>query len=173
MDNRESRPVAIGRIVFRSWEHEWVTGDRHASSVSTASRVLPKDVSEPIYSMFERLELLLLRESLPFPPYGLRIAQGQDAVFPAFEDHSVQYLPIEHFCPTWDDNLRRQRLLLSGGPTTKGGKFGTTIEVPLAERRLGDFYEVKWESKFGTVELHQLLGRMPSFRRCVDARRPR
>jgi hypothetical protein len=93
MDNRGSRPVVIGQIVFRSWEHEWVTGDRYASSVSAASRL---------------------------------------------EDHAVQYLPIGHYCPTWDDNLRRRRLLLSGGPKTKGGKFGTTIEVPLAERRLCD-----------------------------------
>jgi hypothetical protein len=159
MDNRGSRPVVIGQIVFRSWEHEWVTGDRYASSVSAASRVLPKDVSEPIYSLLERLELLLLRESLPFPPYGLRMAQGQDVPYPTLEDHAVQYLPIGHYCPTWDDNLRRRRLLFSGGPKTKGGKFGTTIEVPLAERRLCDFYEVKWESKFGTVELDQLLGR--------------
>jgi hypothetical protein len=167
MDNRGSRPVAIGQIVFRSWEHEWVTGERHASSVSTASRVLPKDVSEPIYSLLERLELLLLRESLPFPPYGLRIAQGQDVPYPTSQDQvvqnlrdqAVQYLPIGHCCPTWDDNLRRRRLLLSGGPKTKGGKFGTTLEVPLAERRLCDFYEVKWESKFGTIELDQLLGR--------------
>jgi hypothetical protein len=71
MDSPASRPVAIGQIVFRSWEHEWVTGDRYASSVSNARRVLPKDISAPIYSLLERLETLLLRESLPFPPYGL------------------------------------------------------------------------------------------------------
>jgi hypothetical protein len=101
---------------------------------------------------------MLLRKSLPFPPYGLRIAQEQDLYFP-LEDYAARYLPISHYCPTWDDKLRRARLVLSSGPKTKRGKFGKILEVPLAERRLCDFYEIKWVSTFGTVELDQLLRR--------------
>jgi hypothetical protein len=108
MDSPASQPVAIGQIVFRSWEHEWVTGDRYASSVSTARRVLPKDISAPIYSLLERLESLLLRESLPFPPYGLRIGEGKEVSFPNLPDQGAQYLPIGHYCETWDDDLRRK-----------------------------------------------------------------
>jgi hypothetical protein len=122
-----------------------------------ARRVLPKDISAPIYSLLERLESLLLRQSLPFPPYGLRIGEGKDVSFPSLPDQAAQYLSIGHYCKTWDDDLRREKFLLTDGPKTKLGKFGTIIKVPLAARQLCEFYEVKWESKFGTVELDQLL----------------
>jgi hypothetical protein len=65
--------VEIGRIMFRSWEHEWQTGDREASSVASASRVLPEAVTQPIYEIMERWERDLLRSSLPFSPYRLRV----------------------------------------------------------------------------------------------------
>ena len=59
--------VEVGRIVFRSWEHEWQTGDRESFSLASAG------ITRAIYEALERWERDLLRSSLPYPPYGLRI----------------------------------------------------------------------------------------------------
>ena len=49
MANELTAPlVEIGRIAFRSWEHEWQTGKHEAPWVASAERTLPADVTQPI-----------------------------------------------------------------------------------------------------------------------------
>jgi hypothetical protein len=97
--------VEIGRIVFRSWEHEWQTDHKEASSVASARKTLPSEVTQPIYEILERWERDLLRSSLPFSPYGLRIRPANNH-WMAFADGDYllvenlrRCLPIGQVCP--------------------------------------------------------------------------
>src|SRR5208337_4860624 len=61
--------VEIVRLVFKSWEHRWVTGVRMAASTASAHRLMPETTTEPIYDILYERELL--RDTMPLSPYGL------------------------------------------------------------------------------------------------------
>src|ERR1700730_10227854 len=65
--------VEVGRILFRSWEHQWETGENEAPWGALSKRTMTSDVTQPIYEILTQWEQDLLRSSLPFSPYGLRI----------------------------------------------------------------------------------------------------
>jgi hypothetical protein len=139
-----SLEVEVGRIVFRSWEHEWQTGIRETSSVATAKRLLPNDVTQPVYEILERWEQQLLRLSLPFSPYGLRIrpANNEWMAFAARYDHLVELahrsLPLTHLCPNWDAALPQ--------PPEKHLKYGNVLRAPSSDCIIESVYEVKWQT---------------------------
>jgi hypothetical protein len=136
-------PVEIGRIVFRSWEHEWQTDSREAMSVASASRTLPEKVTQPIYQILERWERDLLRSSLPFSPYGLRIRSANNnwMTFANGNYHLVETayrcLPIRHLCPNWDEILPQ--------PREKRSKYGA-LKAPMSDTPVNSAYELIWRS---------------------------
>ena len=136
--------VEVGQIVFRSWEHEWQTDHKEAPSVASARRVLPSGITQPIYEILERWERDLLRSSLPFSPYGLRIRPANnDWMTFANGDYSLvetarRCLPIAQLCPNWDEVLPQ--------PQEKRTKFGTVLRAPLSDTRINSAYEVMWRS---------------------------
>lgn len=142
--------VEVGRIVFRSWEHEWKTGESEAQSVASAMRLLPSDLTSPIYEILERWEQDLLRSSLPFSPYGLRIRRANNG-WMAFRDgnyHLVEYgirdLPIGKLCENWETALPQ--------PQEKQGRY-RILKAPSADTRVSYVYEVKWLPVF--IDFHQ------------------
>lgn len=164
-DGFPSPKIEVGRILFRSWEHEWQTGNRDASSVASAKRLLPSDVTRPIYEILERWERDFLRSSLPYPPYGLRIRRGNDdwlllvlsAYQNTFPDYTLETLrrssKLGEICPNWDAALPE--------PRTKPGKFGNVLCAPSGDRPVDWGYEVEWRTAvFPTQELtpEKLLG---------------
>ncbi len=150
--------IEIGRIVFRSWEHEWQTDQREAPSVASAKRLLPNVITQPIYEILERWERDLLRSSLPFRPYGLRIrlANNDWMAFADGDYHLVETcrrsLPIGQLCPHWDEALPQ--------PQEKRAKYGgALLRAPLGDTLLNTVYEVVWQPAVfpETVSLDKLL----------------
>lgn len=142
--------VEIGRIVFRSWEHRWKTDQVEAQSIASAARVLPDVLTEPIYEILKRWEHSLLRSSLPFSPYGLRIRSANGwLAFEGSEHHLVetvrQSCRIGEICPNWDEALRRRRLLLVKGPRERHDKYGAVVRVPSSDAPISSAYEVRWQ----------------------------
>ncbi|HEY1934487.1 MAG TPA: hypothetical protein VGG99_20965 [Acetobacteraceae bacterium] len=144
--------VEVGRIVFRSWEHEWQTGDKETFSLASAKKLLPSEITRPIYEVLERWERDLLRSSLPYPPYGLRIRRAKsewlDLMLSAYKGEPLFYgvenatkyglegRSIGELCPNWDAALPE--------PRSKQGRFGTTLHAPLAGSNLTWAYELEW-----------------------------
>jgi hypothetical protein len=149
--------VEIGRIVFRSWEHEWQTDDKNAASVASARRMLPADVTQPIYEILERWERDLLRSSLPFSPYGIRIRRANnDWMAFANGDYWLaetarRCLPVGEVCPNWDEALPY--------PREKRTKYGAVLRAPASDTRINSVYEVIWQSAVfpETVRIDELL----------------
>jgi hypothetical protein len=144
MDNDlAASSVEIGRIMFRSWEHQWETDEREAPSVASAKRLMSSYVTRPIYEILENWEHDLLRSSLPFSPYDLRVRSANNA-WMAFADgnyHLVEtcrrFLPVGELCPNWDETLPK--------PQEKRGKYGVVLRAPLADVPLNRVYEVMWQ----------------------------
>lgn len=136
----------LGRIVVRSWEHTWLTGISEVRSVAEASRLLPPSTTEPLYELLTRLERALIRDTLPFPPFDVRLHVGHRAPIPDDEvsDLFAQYWPIDTLCPMWDEVLRRKRLLLRKGPREQVGRYGQVLRVPTGNTPLLEVYEVRW-----------------------------
>jgi hypothetical protein len=144
--------VEVGSIVFRSWEHEWQTGDKETFSLASANRLLPSEITRPIYEVLERWEHDLLRSSLPYPPYGLRIRRANsewlDLLRSAYKgellfwgvENATKYgldeRSIGELCPNWDAALPE--------PRSKQSRFGTTLYAPLADSKVTWAYELKW-----------------------------
>jgi hypothetical protein len=157
-------PVEIGRIVFRSWEHEWQTGEREARSIASAKRLLPIDITQPIYAILERWERDLIRSSLPYSPYRLRVRRAdawQSLVLSSYPDGFVACTEIgrrgsalRELCPSWDAILPE--------PRYKKGKFGNAMQAPEADHPLDWAYELEWRSEVfptGDVNVDALFGR--------------
>lgn len=149
--------VEIGRIVFRSWEHEWQTDQREAPSVALAKRLLPNDVTQPIYRILRRWERDLLRSSLPFSPYGLRIrpANNDWMAFANgeywFTEANRPHLSVGELCPKWDQMLPQ--------PQEKCTKYGAVLRAPTSDTRINSVYEVIWQSAVfpEAVKIDELL----------------
>jgi hypothetical protein len=149
--------VEVGRIVFRSWEHEWETGYREADSVASARRTLPSDVTQPIYEILERWERDLLRSSLPFSPYGLRIRPPNTNCWTfvdtdyAFAETARRVSPVGELCPKWDESLPQ--------PQEKRTKFGAVLRAPLSDTQVNSVYQVIWRPATfpETVNIDKLL----------------
>ncbi len=153
MDDGLSAPrIEIGRIVFRSWEHEWQTGHKETFPVASAKRLLPNEITRPIYEVLERWERDLLRSSLPYPPYGLRIRRANsewlDLMRCSYKgellfwgvEHATEYgladRSIGEFSPNWDAALPE--------PRSKEGRFGTTLQAPSADSKVTWAYGLEW-----------------------------
>jgi hypothetical protein len=123
--------VEVGRIVFRSWEHEWQTDHKEAFSIASARRTLHGDVTQPIYQILERWERDLLRSSLPFSPYGLRIraANNNWMMFADGNYHLVEAArrcsPIGQLCPDWDAVQPEHQ--------KKRTKYGAVLRAPMSD----------------------------------------
>ena len=66
--------VEFGQIVVESWEHKWKNPDNQGDvPLAQAERVLPREATEKIYQFLEKTEKMLLRGSLPFPPFDFRV----------------------------------------------------------------------------------------------------
>lgn len=145
--------VEVGCVVFRSWEHQWQTDHREAPSVASASRTMPKNLTQPIYEVLEQWERDFLRSSLPFPPYGLRIRAVDGWM--DFADGSYHLkelarrsLPISYLCPNWDEMI----------PQKKKSKYGSELIAPSGDTMVRDAYEVIWQDVVPRpVELDTLL----------------
>jgi hypothetical protein len=149
--------VEIGRIVFRSWEHQWQTDEREAPSVASAKRLLSEHVTRPIYEILESWQRDLLRSSLPFSPYGLRVRPANND-WMAFADgfyHLVELLrrsqAVGQLCPNWDEALPE--------PQEKRTKYGALLRAPFGDTPLNTVYEVVWRPAVfpETVSLDKLL----------------
>jgi hypothetical protein len=135
--------VEIGKIVFRSWEHQWETEEKFASAVASAKRALPSDFTKPIYEILEGWEQCLKRSSLPFAPYNLRIRPTNDAwkAFTGGFDPSeilMLHRSLREMCAGWDGMLPQ--------PRTKQGKYGQQLVAPAGDQMLLGHYEVEWHS---------------------------
>lgn len=151
-DGIQAPGVEVGRIVFRSWEHEWQTGDRETFSLASAKKLLPSEITRPIHEVLERWERDLLRSSLPYSPYGLRIRRANmewlNLLRPAYQGellfygvesatvYNLEERSIGELCPNWDAALPE--------PRSKQGKFGTTLHAPPADRRVIWAYGLEW-----------------------------
>lgn len=152
-DDSPASEVEVGRIVFRSWEHEWQTGDKEAPSLASAKRLLPSEITRPIYEVLERWERDLLRSSLPYPPFGVRIRRANSEwlalLLPEHKNHPLSFQvetvtkygledrSIGEFCPDWDAMLPE--------PRSKKGSFGTTLRAPSADNKIIWAYELEWQ----------------------------
>jgi len=149
--------VEIGRIVVRSWEHEWKTEEKTSSSVASAQRLLPSDFTKPVYDILERGEQYLLRSSLPFLPYDLRIrrANNEWMGFAGQVDWLLEWarlrLHLGELCPGWDNALPQ--------PSAKKGKYGQMLYAPGGDSPIIAGYEVVWQPilPFEGVDLDKLL----------------
>src|SRR5262249_46489359 len=149
--------VEIGRIVFRSWEHEWQTDLKEAPSVASARRTLPSDITRPIYEILERWERDLLRSSLPFSPYGFRIRSvNNDWMALANGDYWLaetarRCLRVGELCANWNEALPQ--------PQEKRTKYGAVLRAPTSEIQINSAYEVTWRSAVfpETVRIDELL----------------
>jgi hypothetical protein len=146
--------VEVGRIVFRSWEHEWQTGDRETFSLASAKRLLPSEITRAIYEVLERWERDLLRSSLPYAPYGLRIRRANsewldllrsaykcELLFWGVENatkYGLEERTIGELCPNWDAALPE--------PRSKQGRFGTTLHAPSAGSKVTWAYGLEWRA---------------------------
>jgi hypothetical protein len=164
-DERPNPTVEVGRIVFRSWEHEWQTGERDCASLALAARLLPASFTQPIYDILGRWEQELERSSLPYPPYGLRIRRGKNQWLPvALADYGgdpSNYLTefcrrkctLCDICPGWEEALPE--------PRVKKGKFGNELFAPGADTPLEWKYSFEWQSAIfpeREVRIADLLG---------------
>jgi hypothetical protein len=158
MDNEPlAPPMEVGRIVFCSWEHEWKTGQKEAASIALAERVMPAGLTKPIYDILEQWERDLLRSSLPFPPYGLRVRRATflDLISQDGSVHLVKLahrsLQISELCSEWDQ-ARPQ-------PSEKRGKYGEILRAPTGNEQINSFYEIAWRPVASTepVDLDNLL----------------
>lgn len=135
--------VEIGRIVFRSWEHEWQTGDKETFSLASAKKLLPIEITRPIYEWLEGWERDLLRSSLPYPPGGWRIrgSEWQKLLHSAAENTLKRAVKngckLGELCPNWDAALPE--------PRSKQGRFGTSLCAPLASSPVLLYYGLKWD----------------------------
>lgn len=161
-DDSPVASVEIGSIVFRSWEHEWQTDQREAPSVASAKRLLPSDLTRPIYEILGRWERDLLRSSFPLSPYGLRIRAADnrwmDLVSQDGSDHlaemACRMVPIHKLCPGWDEAVSQLQ--------QKRTKYGVVREASASNITLNDLYEVIWRSAIfpeQPVNIDQLLRR--------------
>jgi hypothetical protein len=157
--------VEVGRILFRSWEHQWETGENEAPSVALAKRTMPSDVTQPIYEILAQWEQDLLRSSLPFSPYGLRIrpANNDWMTFADGDYHLVEAarrsLPLGQVCQNWDEALPQ--------PPQKQAKFGVVLRAPSSGTQINFVYEVIWRSAIfpETVDIGKLFGQFsPRYR---------
>ncbi len=145
--------VEIGRIVFRSWEHEWQTGDKETFSLASAEKLLPIEITRPIYERLERWERDLLRSSLPYPPGGWRIRRAgtewqnllhsatKNPLTCAFENarkYGFEGCKLDEICPNWDVVLPE--------PRSKQGRFGTSLCAPPASSPVLLYYGLEWRS---------------------------
>lgn len=159
--NLPALSVEIGSVVFRSWEHEWQTEEKEATSIASARRIMPNDITQPIYELLDRWEGHFLRSSLPFAPYRLRVRLANDD-WMNFADGNFwliektrHCLPVREFCPNWDEVLPQ--------PRTKRTKYGAALTAPTGESRLDWIYEVKWQPVLfdsqWQVDIDKLLGK--------------
>lgn len=149
LKRRKGARSTVGRVVFRSWEHQWITGEPWVASVASASRLLPERRTAPIYDILKRWEQSLLRASLPFAPHDVRIVEENELLaYENYDDHFPDWvrraLPIGQICPDWEEALRKKRLLLAKGPREKPLKSGLILKVPSGETPLNCVYEVEW-----------------------------
>jgi hypothetical protein len=140
---KKGEKVEIGRIVFRSWEHEWQTGEKE-TSLASAKKLLPIEITRPIYEWLEGWERDLLRSSLPYPPGGWRIrgSEWQKLLHSAAENTlncSVKNgCELGELCPNWDAALPK--------PRRKQGRFGQSLYAPLASDPVRLYYGLEWRS---------------------------
>jgi hypothetical protein len=150
--------VKVVRLVFRSWEHRWLTGDPEVASVAAARRLLPESATEGIYDILRRWERELLRETLPFSPYGLRVrplsrgsanAIGGDDRFVAFVRPS---LCLSEVCPDWDAMLPQ--------PLETRSKYGELLRAPTRDALIRDAYSLELRAAVfpDEVRIDDLLG---------------
>jgi hypothetical protein len=130
--------VEVGRIVFRSWEHQWQTDSLYACSVGSARRALPSDITRPIYAILERWERDLLRSSLPFPPYGLRIRPSHRVEIADASDILVEKCcrHLGELCPNWDEALPQPQVKRTGY---------RELRAPSGDTSLGHAYQMEWQ----------------------------
>jgi hypothetical protein len=150
--------VEVVRLVFRSWEHRWLTSNPEAASVAAARRLLPESATAPIYDILRRWERELLRETLPFSPYGLRLrpvsrasanAIGGDDRFEAMARLSYS---LGEVCPDWDA-VRPQ-------PLEKRSKYGEVLRAPTRDTPIRDAYSLELRTAVfpDVVKIDDLLG---------------
>jgi hypothetical protein len=158
MADRRSEQIEIGRIVFRSWEHRWQTDEPETHSVAAAKRLLPESLTAPIYKILGRWENDLLRTSLPYRPYGLRIRPAGSNWIEVTEteellfEHMRRALKLNHVCAGWDAALPV--------PPTRTGKYGT-VYAPDGDQTISDAYWLGWRVVTfpAEVSIDQLLGK--------------
>jgi hypothetical protein len=103
------------------------------------------------------MEQDLLRSSLPFSPYGVRIrrANNEWMAFANGDYHFVETcrrsLRICELCPGWDEALPQ--------PQEKRTRYGQLLSAPLGDTQVSSAYKVMWQSVAfpATVDIDQLL----------------
>lgn len=151
--------VEIVQLEFHSWEHRWLTSERAASSIATARRLLPDAATAPIYEILLRWEREMLRETLPFSPYGLRLkpkncaTKNEMAGDEVFFEALRRAQPLNAICPNWDAALPQ--------PAEKKSKFGEMLRTPLGDDPIRKHYHFEWRrAVFPTeIKIDTLLGR--------------
>jgi hypothetical protein len=79
VNESEKFALEFGRIIFRSWEHDWDLGIPNTrTSLAEASRLLPAAATQPVYDWLNGLDAMLRRRTLPFPPLDVRVRRQSD-----------------------------------------------------------------------------------------------
>jgi hypothetical protein len=157
-DASGSPTVEIARLVFCSWEHRWVTSEREAASVAAARRLLPESATAPIYDILRQWERELLRETLPFSPYGLRLRPLSRASANALggDDRLVALirpsLCLSEVCPDWDAVVPQ--------PRETSSKYGELLRAPTGDTLIRDAYSLELRNAVisDEVKIDELLG---------------
>jgi hypothetical protein len=158
MDNESNKcALEFGRIIFRSWEHDWNLGIPHErTSLAEARRLLPTSATQPVYDWLNGLEAMLRRRTLPFPPFDVRVRR-QSEILENGDGPMWRALPIRCLCPDWDEYLRAAGLMDGDKGKMKRGKHGSQISVLTGESILGHAYSLNWEKTPDTYALHDVL----------------
>jgi hypothetical protein len=136
-------PVKLFRISVRTWEHEVATQSfSTAPCVAASKRILPAQLTDPIYERLSRTEEFIKRHSEPFPPYDFRLfpiyteddrEKFEDAVAAPFR------LIIDSVINRWDDLSTQELQKLSGAFRTN--RF--TANVPRGDFQIRSGYEIR------------------------------
>lgn len=155
--------LEFGRLEFRSWEHDWALGCTNTpTSLAAAQRVLPEKATSAIYDLLRQQEALLLQDTMPFPPFDLRVRSKIRRPLRSYRDANVLILAsaatLNTICPRWDKLLDKHGLIDGTQARTKTCKYGTTLRVPTGDRFVRDNYSLEWFPWATDVDIDKMFG---------------